>query len=90
MIIFPRCVCANCASHVSCDASEEEVSDSAKLRIRSRKDGVEPVVIALIRGMVMVGEVACAVNGRAEPLAMRLQQVSCCYVTWRKRMRTFE
>lgn len=54
----------------------EEVSDSAKLRIRSRNDGVEPVVMALILGMVMVGAVACAVNGIAEPLTMRLGSVS--------------
>jgi hypothetical protein len=47
-----------CASHVSCVASVEEVSDSAKLRITSTKDGIEPVVMALTRGIVMVGEVA--------------------------------
>jgi hypothetical protein len=48
------------------------VSDSRKLRITSRKVGTDPVVIAFTRGMVMVGEVAWAVNGMAEPLRMRL------------------
>lgn len=50
----------------------EEVSDSAKLRIMSRKDGIEPVVMALIRGIVTVGAVACAVNGIAEPSRIKL------------------
>jgi hypothetical protein len=48
------------------------VSDSAKLRITSRNDGIEPVVMAFTRGIVMVGEVACAVKGRAAPDRMRL------------------
>lgn len=61
-----------CASHVSCVARVEEVSDSAKFRITSRKDGMEPVVIALILGMVMVGAVARAVKGMAAPVEMRL------------------
>jgi hypothetical protein len=47
-----------CASQVSCVASVDEVSDSAKFRITSTKDGIEPVVMALTRGIVMVGEVA--------------------------------
>lgn len=38
---------------------------------------MEPVVIAFIRGMVMVGEVAWAVKGMAEPSRMRLCEVSC-------------
>ncbi len=50
----------------------EVVSDSAKLRITSRKEGMEPVVMAFILGIVMVGEVAWAVNGRASPVDMRL------------------
>jgi hypothetical protein len=48
------------------------VSDSAKLRMRSRKEGMEPVVIALTRGIVTVGAVAWAVKGRAEPSRIRL------------------
>ena len=57
----------------------EEVSDSAKFRIKSKNEGVEPVVIALILGIVMVGDVACAVKGKAEPLAMSLErnQLDC-------------
>ena len=61
-----------CASQVSCVPSVEEVSDSAKLRITSTKEGMEPVVMALTRGMVMVGEVAWAVKGRAVPSRIRL------------------
>jgi hypothetical protein len=61
-----------CASHVSCVPSVEDVSDSAKFRITSTKEGMEPVVMALTRGMVMVGEVACAVNGRAVPSRIKL------------------
>ena len=48
------------------------MSDSAKLRITSRKEGMEPVVIALTRGIVIVGDVAWAVNGMAAPDEMRL------------------
>lgn len=43
------------------------VSDSAKFRMTSRKDGTEPVVIAFTRGMVIVGDVAWAVKGIAAP-----------------------
>lgn len=43
------------------------------LRITSRKDGIDPVVIALILGMVTVGEVAWAVNGMALPLRISLK-----------------
>jgi hypothetical protein len=64
-----------CASQVSCVASVDVVSDSAKFRITSRKEGMEPVVIALILGIVIVGEVACAVKGRAAPLEMRLHGI---------------
>ena len=45
----------------------EDVSDSAILRIASRKLGMEPVVKAFIRGSVTVGGNACAVNGNARP-----------------------
>lgn len=48
------------------------VSDSAKFKMTSRKDGIEPVVIALTRGIVIVGEVACAVNGMAAPVEINL------------------
>lgn len=47
-----------CASQVSWLASVAVVSDSAKFKITSRKDGMEPVVMALTRGMVIVGDVA--------------------------------
>ena len=57
---------------MSCVASVDVVSDSAKFRITSTKEGMEPVVMALTRGMVMVGEVAWAVNGSAVPSRMRL------------------
>ena len=53
-------------------AKLEVVSDSAKLRMTSRKEGIDPVVIALTRGMVIVGDVAWAVNGIAAPDRIRL------------------
>ncbi len=43
----------------------------------SRKEGTEPVVIAFTRGMVIVGELACAVKGRAVPDRMRLESCQC-------------
>lgn len=58
-------------------AREDDVSDSAKFRITSRKEGIEPVVMAFILGMVMVGDVAWAVKGRAAPLDIRLRLISC-------------
>jgi hypothetical protein len=58
MTNFPWFLAFICASHVSWVARVEEVSDSAKFRIRSKNDGIEPVVIALILGMVIVGAVA--------------------------------
>lgn len=72
MTSLPPSVAFNCANHVSCVASVEVVSLSAKLRITSRKEGMEPVVMALTRGIVMVGDVAWAVNGTAEPERIRL------------------
>ena len=71
--IFPDFFAFICASHVSCDANVDVVSDSAKLRITSRKEGMEPVVMAFILGMVIVGEVAWAVNGSAAPEDIRLR-----------------
>ena len=53
-------------------ASVEEVSDSAKFKITSRNEGIEPVVIAFTRGIVIVGAVAWAVKGMAAPLLIRL------------------
>lgn len=50
------------------------VSDSAKFKITSRKEGTEPVRMALSRGMVMVGEVACAVKGIAAPDRINLPE----------------
>lgn len=69
---FSKSLALICASHVSCVPSVDVVSDSAKFKITSTKDGMEPVVMAFTRGMVMVGEVACAVKGRAVPSRMRL------------------
>lgn len=48
------------------------MSDSAKLRIISRKEGMDPVVIALSRGIVTVGAVAWAVNGMPAPSRISL------------------
>ena len=50
------------------------MSDSAKFKMTSRKEGMDPVVIALTLGMVMVGEVAWAVKGMAAP-----DLISLCY-----------
>jgi len=61
-----------CASQLSCCARVDVVSDSAKLRITSRKPGTEPVVIAFTRGIVIVGEVACAVYGIATEFEIKL------------------
>jgi hypothetical protein len=90
MTIFPS-FCRICASHVSCVARVDEVSDSAKFKITSKKDGIEPVVIALIRGIVMVGDVACAVKGIAAPLDMRLEVAKLAMKPpWRIERHTFE
>jgi hypothetical protein len=73
MTILPASFAFICASQVSCVARDDVVSDSAKFRITSRNDGIDPVVMALILGIVMVGDVAWAVKGIAAPLEMRLQ-----------------
>ena len=70
-----------CESQVSWYASVEDVSDSAILRIASRKLGMEPVVKALIRGKVTVGGSACAVNGHACPFDTWLSHQP--HVPWR-------
>lgn len=64
---FPACFDFNCTNQLSWWAKLELVSDSAKFRMRSRKDGIDPVVMAFIRGIVIVGELACAVKGNAAP-----------------------
>lgn len=69
---FPESFAFIWANQVSCDASDEVSSPSSMLRITSRNDGIEPVVMALIRGIVTVGDVACAVNGSAAPSRMSL------------------
>lgn len=61
-----------CVSQVSWCERLEDLSDSARFRIMSRNEGIEPVVIALRRGMVTVGAVACAVKGIAWPSRMSL------------------
>ena len=48
------------------------MSDSAKLRITSKNEGIDPVVSAFTRGIVIVGDVACPVNGIASPERIRL------------------
>lgn len=50
----------------------EDVSASSKFKMRSTKDGIEPVVIALILGIVTVGDLALDVNGMALPSRIRL------------------
>ena len=55
---FPPGWSFNCESQVSWLARLEVVSDSAKLRMTSRNEGTEPVVIAFTRGIVIVGEAA--------------------------------
>lgn len=62
-------------SHVSWAANVEEVSASSKLRIRSTKEGIDPVVMALILGIVTVGDRAFAVKGMALPSRMRLLEL---------------
>ena len=73
MINLPSRFAFICASQVSWYARLDVVSDSAKLRIMSKNEGIEPVVIAFRRGIVIVGAVACAVNGKAAPLRMSLE-----------------
>lgn len=70
--IFPVFLAFICASHVSWEASDEDSSPSSMFSMTSRKDGIEPVVMALILGMVTVGDVACAVKGIAEPSRISL------------------
>ena len=69
---FPESLAFICASHVSCVARVDVVSPSLMLRIASRNDGMEPVVIAFKRGIVTVGDRAKAVKGIAAPSRMSL------------------
>lgn len=73
MTSFPFARSFSCVIQVSWLERLEVVSDSAKFRMTSRKEGIDPVVIALIRGMVIVGDVACAVKGMAAPDRTRLR-----------------
>jgi hypothetical protein len=50
------------------------VSDWSRLPITSANPGMDPVVIAFIRGSVTVGGATCAVNGTAAPLRIKLLQ----------------
>lgn len=61
---------------MSCVDKDEDVSLSAKLRIKSTNDGTDPVVKPLTRGMVTVGGAACAVYGIAAPSRIRLFEMS--------------
>ena len=72
MTNFPPCFALSCASQVSCVANVEVVSDSAKFRMTSRKEGMDPVVIAFTLGIVIVGDAAWAVKGSAAPSRIKL------------------
>ena len=64
-------------------ARVDVVSDSAMLRITSRNDGTDPVVMALSRGIVTVGALACAVNGSAAPARIKLlNRLGVIYNGW--------
>ena len=54
----------------------------------SRKEGMDPVVIALTLGIVMVGGVAWAVKGMAAPDLMRLKKLNKRLETWRNMLIT--
>lgn len=82
MTSFPVFFAFICASQVSWDARVEDVSASSKFRMTSRKEGMEPVVMALIRGMVIVGDVAWAVKGMAAPSRIRLQTMVSATLYW--------
>lgn len=72
MINLPVPFAFICANHVSCEARVEVSPPSSRLRMTSRKEGMEPVVMALSLGIVTVGDVAWAVNGMAAPLRIKL------------------
>lgn len=72
MSSLPDCFNFIWASHVSWAAKVDDVSDSSRFRITSRNDGMDPVVMALMRGMVTVGDLAKAVKGKALPFRIKL------------------
>lgn len=72
MSSFPWGFEPSCPGQVSWLANVDVVSDSAKLSMTSKKEGMDPVVNALILGIVMVGDAAWAVNGMAAPSLIRL------------------
>lgn len=51
------------------------------LSTTSENDGTEPVVIAFIRGIVTVGELACAVKGHAAPVRIKLRKSASSHYT---------
>lgn len=73
---FPLFFAFNCASHVSWEARDDDSSPSSIFRMTSRNEGMDPVVMALILGMVTVGDVACAVKGIAVPSRISLWRIS--------------
>jgi hypothetical protein len=72
MTSFPVPLALIWASHVSCHAKVDVSSVSSRFRMTSRKEGMEPVVMALSLGIVTVGDVACAVKGMAAPSRISL------------------
>lgn len=58
MTTFPVPFAFIWANQLSCEARLEVLSVSSRLRIASRKEGIEPVVMAFSRGIVTVGDVA--------------------------------
>jgi len=74
MTSFPVFFAFIWASQVSCDARLEDSSPSSRLSTTSRKEGIDPVVMAFNLGMVTVGDVAWAVKGIASPLRIKLDR----------------
>jgi hypothetical protein len=77
--------CSQVSSLERLDAS----SLSAILSATSRKDGFDPIVIALMHEIVRLGGFACAVNGIAEPDLIRLKLLSRCTYRQRSDIHTF-
>lgn len=72
MSTFPVSFAFICANQLSWEARLDVLSVSSRLSIASRKEGIEPVVMAFSRGIVTVGDVAWAVKGRAAPSRINL------------------
>ena len=70
---FPVFLAFIWASQESCADNWELVSASSRFRMTSRKEGMDPVVMAFSRGIVTVGEVAWAVKGMATPSLIKLE-----------------